>query len=172
MFRWRCEYLRTRTDPTFTVIAAKPASARRSLSGPHTVSAMSRSIGSGRSAVQDGPEFPRGELEAPTSPLCQPQGHHPDNVRVTPKLPTLRAAPFSDPKRRLCQKDLARRWGLSTRTLERWRMEGRGPPFMKLEGRVIYRAEDVEAFEIEHLHQSTGAAIGRHTSLLAGGEQP
>jgi hypothetical protein len=61
--------------------------------------------------------------------------------------------------RRLCQKDLARRWGLSTRTLERWRMEGRGPAFMKLGGRVIYRAEDIEAFELERLHQSTAEAL-------------
>lgn len=81
--------------------------------------------------------------------------HDARNVRVTSNLPTLRTTPFSDPKRRLCQKDLARRWGLSTRTLERWRMQGRGPAFMRLGGRVIYRAEDVEAFEIESLHQST-----------------
>jgi hypothetical protein len=32
---------------------------------------------------------------------------------------------------------------------------------MKLEGRVLYRAEDVEAFEIERLHQSTAEAIAR-----------
>ncbi len=47
----------------------------------------------------------------------------------------------------LNQKQLARRWGLSPRTLERWRCQGRGPDYLKLVGRVSYRLSDVEAFE-------------------------
>jgi hypothetical protein len=47
----------------------------------------------------------------------------------------------------LTQLDLARRWRLSTRTLERWRWLGQGPPYLKLGGRIVYRLEDVEAYE-------------------------
>ena len=49
----------------------------------------------------------------------------------------------------LNQKELARRWGLSHRTLERWRYAGQGPAFLKLGGRVLYRREEVEAFDLE-----------------------
>lgn len=50
--------------------------------------------------------------------------------------------------RHLNQKQLARRWGVSTRCLERWRARGGGPAFMLLGRRVIYRLSDVEAFEL------------------------
>ena len=55
----------------------------------------------------------------------------------------------------LHQVDLARRWRLSPRTLERWRWTGEGPRYIKLGGRVVYRLEDVEAFEAEQLRNST-----------------
>ena len=51
----------------------------------------------------------------------------------------------------LSQIDLAARWRISPRTLERWRWTGEGPSFMKLGGRVIYRLEDVLAFENQEL---------------------
>jgi predicted site-specific integrase-resolvase len=47
----------------------------------------------------------------------------------------------------LNQTELAARWKISPRTLERWRWIGDGPRFLKIGGRVIYRIEDVEAFE-------------------------
>jgi len=49
------------------------------------------------------------------------------------------------------QKELARRWTLSHRTLERWRWEGKGPAFMKIGGRVVYRLEDILNHEKEQL---------------------
>jgi len=49
--------------------------------------------------------------------------------------------------RHLNQDQLARRWSLSARTLERWRSHGKGPCYLRLGGRVAYRLEDVEAFE-------------------------
>ena len=58
----------------------------------------------------------------------------------------------------LNQRDLARRWSMSERTLERWRWLGQGPRFMKLGGRVAYRIQDVEAFEAEQLRQITPRA--------------
>ena len=51
----------------------------------------------------------------------------------------------------LNQKELARRWGISHRTLERWRYTGQGPAFLKLGGRVLYRLPDVEVFEQSRL---------------------
>ena len=47
----------------------------------------------------------------------------------------------------LSEKLLARRWGLSHRTLERWRHDAHGPAYLKVGGRVIYRIEDIEAYE-------------------------
>lgn len=49
--------------------------------------------------------------------------------------------------RHLNQVQVARRWGISERTLERWRWLRQGPPFLKLGGHVAYRLSDIEAFE-------------------------
>ena len=51
------------------------------------------------------------------------------------------------PLHHLTQAELAERWQVSTRTLDRWRAEARGPAWLKLNGRVRYREEDVLAFE-------------------------
>lgn len=59
----------------------------------------------------------------------------------------------------LNQKELARRWNISHRTLERWRWAAEGPQFMKLGGRVVYRMEDIIAFEQNQLRQSTGTDV-------------
>jgi len=45
------------------------------------------------------------------------------------------------------QKELAARWKISHRTLERWRWVQEGPRYLKIGGRVVYRLSDVEAFE-------------------------
>jgi hypothetical protein len=55
----------------------------------------------------------------------------------------------------LRQKQLAERWQISPRTLEQWRWQGRGPKYLKIGAIVVYRLEDVEAFEAEHLHLNT-----------------
>ncbi len=47
----------------------------------------------------------------------------------------------------LLTEDLARRWRLSPRTLERWRYQGIGPRFRRIEARVVYKLEEVERFE-------------------------
>ena len=57
------------------------------------------------------------------------------------------------PTNHLNQVHLARRWNLSPRTLERWRWLNQGPRYLKIGGRVVYRLEDVEAFENEVAHQ-------------------
>jgi hypothetical protein len=55
------------------------------------------------------------------------------------------------------QKQLAERWDLSQRTLERWRAIGWGPLFLKIGGRVVYRLEDIEAYEASCLRSSTNS---------------
>jgi predicted site-specific integrase-resolvase len=61
----------------------------------------------------------------------------------------------SDSVRHLNQRQLSDRWDISEASLERWRSEGIGPVFLKLHGRVLYRVEDIEAFEAESLRKST-----------------
>ncbi len=59
----------------------------------------------------------------------------------------------------LNQRQLADRWDLSEASLERWRTEGIGPVFLKLQGRVLYRVEDVESFEADSLRKSTSERV-------------
>ncbi len=57
------------------------------------------------------------------------------------------------------QAQLSDRWGISQRTLERWRAIGWGPVFLKIGGRVVYRLEDIETFELQHLRKSTSMPV-------------
>ena len=59
----------------------------------------------------------------------------------------------------LNQIDLAARWNISHRTLERWRWTGEGPRFVKLGGRVVYRLEDIEEYEREQIRASTARTL-------------
>jgi hypothetical protein len=58
----------------------------------------------------------------------------------------------------LNQVELGRRWSMSHRTLERWRWEGQGPRYLKVGGRVLYRLEDIEAFEAPRFKGPVAAA--------------
>lgn len=55
----------------------------------------------------------------------------------------------------LNQVELAARLKISPRTLERWRWAGEGPAFLKIGGRVVYRLEDIEAYENGRRCEST-----------------
>lgn len=46
---------------------------------------------------------------------------------------------------------LAKRWQISPKTLERWRYLKVGPNYLKIGGRVVYRIDDIEAFEEQQL---------------------
>lgn len=59
----------------------------------------------------------------------------------------------------LNQAELAARLKISPRTLERWRWAGEGPAFLKIGGRVIYRLEDVEAYENGRRCESTVQSV-------------
>jgi hypothetical protein len=55
----------------------------------------------------------------------------------------------------LNQVQLAHRWSFSPRTLAQWRWLGKGPPYLKVGRRALYRLEDIERYEAEQLHIGT-----------------
>jgi len=55
----------------------------------------------------------------------------------------------------LNQTELSQRWSLSPRTLERWRWMRQGPQYLKIGGRIVYRLEDIEAFEAAQVRSPT-----------------
>ena len=55
----------------------------------------------------------------------------------------------------LIQREVAETLRLSDRTLERMRLDGTGPKFMKAGRRVLYRTSDLEAWLLERTYQST-----------------
>jgi Helix-turn-helix domain len=64
------------------------------------------------------------------------------------------------------QVELSRRWRLSPRTLERWRFQGTGPQYLKVGGRVVYRLEDVEAYEAAQLRATAMATTAMQAAPL------
>jgi DNA-binding XRE family transcriptional regulator len=46
-------------------------------------------------------------------------------------------------KLNLTETELAQRWGISPKTLQRWRSENLGPSYLKLSKRVTYPVEDI-----------------------------
>jgi hypothetical protein len=68
--------------------------------------------------------------------------------------------PQMPPRQVLSEADLASRWGMSPKTLQRWRMEGRGPHYLKLGKRVNYPLNAVIAFEncVQHVSTSQRAS--------------
>lgn len=70
------------------------------------------------------------------------------------------------PTKHLNQIELSRRWSLSPRTLEGWRWSGCGPQYLKIGGRVVYRLEDIEAFEAEKRHESKPSSLQIAKNLL------
>jgi hypothetical protein len=64
--------------------------------------------------------------------------------------------PKAEHPRHLSQTDLAHRWNISPRTLERWRCLKKGPAVLKLGRRVLYRMEDILAYEAKQLRAPVG----------------
>jgi hypothetical protein len=62
----------------------------------------------------------------------------------------------------LKETDLAWRWDMNPKTLQRWRMEGRGPSYLKLGKRVLYPLNAVIAFEkcVQHVSTSQREITG------------
>lgn len=64
-------------------------------------------------------------------------------------------------------RQLATRWQISEKTLDRWRHEGTGPGFLKIVGRILYPLAGIESIEARHTHlaaanaQDSGNAPGK-----------
>ena len=71
--------------------------------------------------------------------------------KLVPAVPSRRSVSScpntAAPHIALNESELAVRWGISVKTLRRWRQEQLGPIFCKLGARVTYLIPEVEAFE-------------------------
>jgi hypothetical protein len=67
-------------------------------------------------------------------------------ARTEPVPETLGA----DERPHLLEQELAQRWRVSVRTLQRWRHAGSGPRFLRLGRRVTYPLVEIERFEAAH----------------------
>lgn len=56
--------------------------------------------------------------------------------------------------RHLTQRELAKRWNKAEATIERYRADGKGPRFLKIGGKCLYRLEDVLEYENNCLYDS------------------
>ena len=61
------------------------------------------------------------------------------------------------PRLALDENEIAARWGISVKTLRRWRQEQLGPVFCKLGARVTYLIAEIEAYERRVSRFSTSA---------------
>ena len=84
-----------------------------------------------------------------------PANHgHVANLAVT-------ASPPPNQRRVLSETELAQRWGVSPKTLQRWRTEGRGPQYLKLSKRVTYPLDVIAQYEQDALHASTSERLNK-----------
>lgn len=70
----------------------------------------------------------------------------------------------------LSERELANRWGISPKTLQRWRTEKRGPAYIKLSKCVRYSIENVQTYEREQIinPQVSKLASADHASIVTG----
>lgn len=65
----------------------------------------------------------------------------------------------------LTSKELAHRWRLSEQTLANWRHARKGPPFVRIGGRILYPTASLSDYEqqwhSQHSSPATSAAILR-----------
>ncbi len=81
--------------------------------------------------------------------------------RHIPLVQSRKFARWAQPEGGVCialdENELATRWGLSVKTLRRWRQEQLGPIFCKFGARVTYLITEVEAYERRVSRHSTFA---------------
>lgn len=53
-------------------------------------------------------------------------------------------------ERYLREDQLAIRWGISPRTLEKWRAEARGPAYHRIGSAILYAPQDIFDYEAKH----------------------
>ena len=66
----------------------------------------------------------------------------------------------------LSEKSLARKCGISHKTLQRWRWLKTGPAYIKIGGRIRYSTDSIKEYEDSNLHQApTPPTSGVSTSI-------
>lgn len=66
----------------------------------------------------------------------------------------------------LTTNQLAKRWSLEPHTLKKWRCNGKGPLYLKLNGSIRYYLEEVEVFEKHKLRSHTSMPEPAPLSLV------
>jgi hypothetical protein len=74
---------------------------------------------------------------------------------ITPECVSLTTTETIMQRVTFSEQDLGKRWGVSVKTLQRWRSEGRGPKFMKLSKRVLYPIEEIYMYESVAMRAAT-----------------
>jgi hypothetical protein len=87
---------------------------------------------------------------------------------LTVQSRTLQSRAATTERIALDEYELAARWGLSVKTLRRWRQHQLGPVFCKLGARVTYLITEIEAFEQRQARYSTSARAGADESVDGG----
>ena len=73
----------------------------------------------------------------PFHPL-QPPKSHPAQESILARINAIQKELSRMTTKHLNQYELAKRWTISQRTLERWRWKKKGPSYLKIGGRVVY----------------------------------
>jgi hypothetical protein len=81
-------------------------------------------------------------------------------------IPASSLVPSRADLRHLNQEQLARRWSISPRTLERWRWLRQGPRYLKIGGRVVYRLNDIEVYENSQAHAPAALPPGASAAAI------
>jgi len=72
---------------------------------------------------------------------------------------TSQTAQEAPPRIAINENELSQRWGMSVKTLRRWRQEQLGPIYCKLGARVTYLITEIENFEQRVSRYSTRARV-------------
>jgi hypothetical protein len=67
----------------------------------------------------------------------------------------------------ITEKDLAKKWGLSPKTLQRWRWLKSGPVYIKLGGRIRYTSDNIKNFEEERKCLHKGSNLSSRNKILS-----
>lgn len=59
----------------------------------------------------------------------------------------------------LTERELSALWDVKMNTLQKWRSLGLGPVYIKRVGRIVYRKDDIAAFERKNVFQGTGQRV-------------
>lgn len=85
-------------------------------------------------------------------------------MRAVARSPSRRIAGIACMSKLLTADQLAERIERPVRTLERWRLTGQGPAFVRLGRRIAYREADVEAWLASRTYPSRAAELAQRTA--------